>query len=106
MEYTTLSYIQTGLHECSPDHIRQLWTIRDNNNFILRDKTMKIETIFTTKDWITRLAPTRQANLWNRTSKEVDCQLEPVYFKPHLKAYYMRKYLDNQTHKPTESQNS
>ena len=65
---------------------------------------MKIETTFTTKDWIIRLAPTRQANLWNRISKELDCQLEPVYFKPHLKALYMRMYMDNQ--KPTESQNS
>ena len=89
MDYTTLCYIQSGLQDYSPEHIRHLWLIRDNNNFILRDKTMKIDVPFTTKDWIIRQAPIRQANLWNRTSPKLHCDSETVYFKPHLKLFYM-----------------
>ena len=97
MDYTTLCYIQTGLQDYSLEHIRHLWLIRDNNYFIFGDKTMKINVLFTTKDWIIRQAPIRQANLWNRTSPKLDCDSEPVYFKPHLKSFYMQTYIDLQT---------
>ena len=57
MEYTSLCYIQMGLQDYAPEQVRHLWAKIDNNNFILRDKTMKIDAPFTTKDWIARLEP-------------------------------------------------
>ena len=52
MEYVNLSYIQSGLCEYSPEHVRSLWTIKSNNRFILRDRGMRIDVPFTRKDWI------------------------------------------------------
>ena len=62
---------------------------------------MKIDVPFTSKEWIYRQGPTRHANLWNKTAPKLDCDTEPVYFKPHVKSYYMQNYIDLQT---TETQ--
>ena len=93
MDYTTLSYIQSGLFERSPDHIPNLWNIKSNNLHILRDRGMQIEVPFTKKEWIRKLAPFAQAQLWNTTASKVEWDIDPIYFKKQLKALYMSKYL-------------
>ena len=93
MEYTMLSYIQSGLWEKSPKHVRNLWTIKENSAHILRDRGMKIETPFTKKDWISRLAPSFQAKLWNKTAQKFDWDIDPIYFKKQVKTHYLSKYI-------------
>jgi len=96
MDYTTLSYIQSGLFERSPDHIRNLWNIKSNNLHILRDRGMQIEIPFTRKEWIRRLAPSAQAQLWNTVASKVEWDIDPIYFKKQLKAYFMSTYLPSE----------
>ena len=94
MDYTTLCYVQTGLWERSPIHVRNLWTIRSNGAHILRDRSMKIEIPFTTKDWISRLAPFTHGTLWNTVAKKLEWDIEPLYFKRQAKALFMSNYID------------
>ena len=96
-----LSYIQSGLWEKSPKHVRNLWTIKENSAHILRDRGMKIETPFTKKDWISRLAPSFQAKLWNKTAQKFDWDIDPIYFKKQVKTHYLSKYISPDKDVPT-----
>ena len=54
---------------------------------------MQIEVPFTKKEWIRKLAPFAQAQLWNATASKVEWDIDPIYFKKQLKALYMSTYL-------------
>ena len=92
MVYSNLSYIQSGLYEKAPAHIRNLWNIKSNNAHILRDRGMMIEQPFTKKDWIRNLAPSAQARLWNLRAKKLDWDIKPVNFKATLKKNLLADY--------------
>ena len=57
---------------------------------------MQIEIPFTRKEWIRRLAPSAQAQLWNTVACKVEWDIDAIYFKKQLKAYFMSKYLPSE----------
>ena len=92
MVYSNLSYIQSGLCEYAPKHIRNLWHIKANFEHILRDRGMIIEIPFSKKDWIRNLAPSAQAKLWNEKAKKLEWDIKPVEFKAQLKRTLLKGY--------------
>ena len=54
---------------------------------------MQIEVPFTRKEWIRKLAPSAQAQLWNTRASKVEWDIDPIYFKKQLKALFMSSYL-------------
>ena len=57
--------MQIGLFQ-SPQHISNLWKVRDQEREDLRDRQLQLDYKITSKQWINDLPPISQAKLWNK----------------------------------------
>jgi len=90
LEHTTLCYMQSGLHETSPNHVKRLWQIKSQPREALRDQGVKIHYKLTKKEWINQLAPIAQAKLWNNCKLDKSCK--PNAFKNKSKNTILKQY--------------
>ena len=91
IEHTTLCYIQSGLAENSPYHVRELWKIKSQNRENLRNNGLRLQYAASNRQWVNDLAPVRQAKLWNACKLEKD--IKPSIFKVNSKVHYLSDYI-------------
>jgi len=70
VEHTTLCYIQSGLDKNSPFHVKALWYIREQSQYLLREKGIMLDFPISSKNYINRLPLVCQAKLWNNQPYE------------------------------------
>ena len=85
-----MCYIQSGLHFESPYHVSSLWTVKTPSAINLRQTGLSLEYTLSKKGWITKLAPTAQAKLWNNST--LDKSPKPQEFKTISKDHYLSLY--------------
>ena len=91
IEYTTLCYMQSGLWEHSPFHVRELWTIKQQTRENLRSNGIRLQYVASNKQWINNLAPVQQVKIWNKCILEKD--ISPSTFKQNCKLHYISDYI-------------
>ena len=91
VEYTTLCYMQSGLCEQSPFHVRELWNKKLQTRENLRNNGIRLQYVFSQKQWINNLAPVQQVKLWNNCTLEKD--ILPSTFKQNCKMFYITDYM-------------
>jgi len=89
IEHSTLCYIQSGIHESSPHHIKDLWTLKEKREG-LRNDNPHIEYKTSARQWINNLPPLSQAKLWNNDGN--DKNVKPSAFKSASKKRYLANY--------------
>ena len=89
VEHTTICYMQTGLFH-SPQHISNLWKVRDQEREDLRDRQLQLDYKITSKQWINDLPPISQAKLWNKDIQIKNNEID--YFKQQSKIHFIKRY--------------
>jgi hypothetical protein len=65
VKHSTLCYIQSGLEQASPFHVKALWQIREHTEYNLRETGILLKYPVSSKEYINRLPLICQAKLWN-----------------------------------------
>jgi hypothetical protein len=65
IRHSTLCYIQSGIEQQSPFHVKALWRPRSQSQHLLREKGIMLDYPVSHKEYINRLPLICQAKLWN-----------------------------------------
>ena len=94
IEHTTLCYVQSGLADKSPNHIKQLWRIKEQGRKGLRGTNAILNPIISSCQWINDLPPNQQAQLWNTSN--IEKNRKPSIFKSKNKRRILNEYEDTE----------
>jgi hypothetical protein len=96
VRHSTLCYVQSGLENNSPFHVKALWRPRLQQQIQLRQRGIILDFPVTAKEWINRLPLICQAKLWNNQpyDKEVKERSRQAY-KAHVKFDLINSYFDH-----------
>ena len=67
LEFSTLTYIQSGIQDTTPTHVRALGQIQQSNRDNLRSHNIRLSHPVTGRQYINYLPPVWQAKLFNCT---------------------------------------
>ena len=103
IDHTTITYIQSGTHENSPEHITKLWNLKPESSQNLRDTRKKFIQPMTKKQWILNLPAGSHAQIWNNSSfNHEQMKLKPQEFKELSKRKALESYQENLTEEEQE----
>ena len=94
INHLTLCYIQSGLSEHAPPNIKQLWTIKTQNQTDLRDKGIILDYPVCSKHYINQLPLVAHAKLWNSQGNDkYNKELRANTYKAQSKQNLIGSYL-------------
>ena len=94
IEHTTLCYVHSGLADKSPNHIKQLWHVKEQGRKGLRGTDAILNPIISSRQWINDLPPNQQARLWNTSN--IEKSGKPSIFKNKNKRRILNEYEDTE----------